>query len=184
MLYYDDVSISHLLSTNQVDINDYITVGLLLNPHDWGVKSISEWSYGKAMEFMMMFSGEITINDMAAIASFASGLTEKQVHKKKWYEVFAFYNYLLSEVTKIDSYLRTLYVAPTGDEITAGIENYSEFGVFATIDRLAGGDLLKYAAIEALPFMLVFTKLKLNKVDAEYQTALQNIQYQKMRQRQ
>jgi len=62
----------------------------------------------------------------------------------------------------------TLYSEPTADEMTAGIDKLSIFGVFGIVDTLAGGDPLKYKDVEALPYNVIFAKLYIEKTRAEY----------------
>lgn len=61
---------------------------------------------------------------------------------------------------------------PTPKEEQAGIENLYKYGAFATIDILAGGDPLRYEAIEAIDYLVIFTKLRMEKERADYQINL------------
>ncbi|MFA7361919.1 MAG: hypothetical protein WC139_12880 [Candidatus Kapaibacterium sp.] len=178
MTDYSNCSFENLSLLSVEELNLYITTGLLITPNDWGVKSLDDFEYGKVMELLMMFDKDINLEDMAKICEL---IYEKPVNLKKWYYVFAFYNWILSEVKAIEDKLKTLYIAPTSEESQAGIENFQEFGAFATIDRLAGGDVLKYDAIERMPFNLIFTKMKLNKVTYEFDDNLRKIYLAKNR---
>jgi hypothetical protein len=174
-MLYNNCKYKDLDKLEVEDINFYITTGLLINPNSWNIPDLIEWKYGKVMELCMMFETEISLKDVVLVVSFATGMSHDTVGNKLWHDVFSFYNWLNKEIQKINSYLATLGIAPTVEEEAAGIERFNEFGVFATIDRLAGGDPLKYDAIEAMPFHIIFTKLKLNKVEYEYQEAYREI---------
>ena len=60
----------------------------------------------------------------------------------------------------------------------AGIAQLDVMGILPIIDALAGGDILKYEAIEKLPYYKVYEKLKLNKInrdiDKRYQEIIKN----------
>jgi len=157
------------------DINFYITTGLLINPNSWGSEPITEWKYGKVMELLMMFEVEITLPDVVSIVSFATDKKKSIIENKLWHDVFSFYNWLNKEVERVNGYLSTLAISSSNEEDAAGISEFNQFGAFATIDRLSGGDPLKYDAIEAMPFMVIFTKLKLNKVEYEYNERFREI---------
>jgi hypothetical protein len=50
----------------------------------------------------------------------------------------------------------------------AGIENFIKFGVLIQIDKLAGGDILKYEAIRAQPYKVCFMKLLYDKQTEDF----------------
>lgn len=47
---------------------------------------------------------------------------------------------------------------PDFDLLAAGIEQLNQFGYLNVVDSLAGGDILKWDAIKALPYSVVFDK--------------------------
>lgn len=51
--------------------------------------------------------------------------------------------------------------------VASGIHLLDEFGALTTIDSLAGGDILKHEAIKALPYFVIYQKLKLDKIQNE-----------------
>ncbi|MGQ2984866.1 hypothetical protein [Flavobacterium sp.] len=55
-------------------------------------------------------------------------------------------------------------------------ERMSRFGIVNTIDNLAGGDILKWKAIQELPFMEVFTKLVMDKTKGDIMQDVRAIQ--------
>lgn len=68
-----------------------------------------------------------------------------------------------------------LHREPKAEMLAAGIHRLDEFGVYATIDNLAGGDLLKHSEIESMPYFKIYEKLKLNKVQQEIEESYQKI---------
>jgi hypothetical protein len=63
---------------------------------------------------------------------------------------------------------------PTAEQMASGIENYHSFDYFATVDRLCGSGVftgMNYQQVMNSPYEIAFLKMKLNKVDADYQDA-------------
>jgi len=61
------------------------------------------------------------------------------------------------------------------DEAAAGIHKIQAFGIFATLDTLANGEILKHNEIWKLPAKQVYTKLLYDKVVRNYQRDLKKI---------
>jgi len=179
MILYNNCTFKDLFSYDADELNFYITTGLFIPENSWGFSDLTEWPYGQVMELLMYFESDIEMDKLVEIIHFATKIDREGILKKNWHEVFAFYNWLKIQTDKINEMLKTLYVEPTSDEINAGIENFAPFGVFATINGLAGGDILKFDAVENTSFMIVFTKLSLNKVDTEYRKSYQDIMLHK-----
>lgn len=55
--------------------------------------------------------------------------------------------------------------------VAAGVHKLDEFGALSTIHQLAGGDPLKHAAIEALPYYKIYEILKLEKINKDISKA-------------
>lgn len=54
----------------------------------------------------------------------------------------------------------------------AGIDDFNRFGVFNTIDSLAGGDVLKWGEIMKITYNDIFLKLCMNKQQHIFQENL------------
>ena len=61
----------------------------------------------------------------------------------------------------------------------AGVDRFKKFGSFATMDRLAEGDVLKYSDILNVSYSTVFAKLLLDKNKAEYEKKLRSVMSKK-----
>ena len=179
MILYNNCTFKDLFSYDADELNFYITTGLFIPENSWSIHELTEWPYGKVMELLMYFESDIEMEKLIEIIHFATEMDKEVILKKHWHEVFAFYNWLKIQAEKINVMLKTLYVEPTADEINAGIENYAPYGVFVTVDRLAGGYPPNYPEIENTTFMIIFTKLSLNKVDTAYNQAKQDIMLHK-----
>ena len=60
-------------------------------------------------------------------------------------------------------------------QIQAGVKELSQFGNFSTIDSLADGNVLNYDAVTNLPYIVIFTKLRYEKIKNNYYKKLQKI---------
>lgn len=97
-----------------------------------------------------------------------------QIKEAKPKEVISFILWLKDEIEAIQQ-LESIHLnsTPDPDMIAAGVHELNELGEINVIDSLAGGDILKWAEIEKLPYHRIFDKLKKNtvesKVNKEYQ---------------
>lgn len=88
----------------------------------------------------------------------------------------SFYLFVKKEIERIQEIERNyLGGDPEPELVGAGVHKLNEFGAFATVHSLAGGDILKHKEIEALPYFQVYQTLKLNKVNNEIDRAYQQI---------
>ena len=88
-------------------------------------------------------------------------------------EFYPVLNFIVSEHQKlIERENRILHHEPEVEELEAGIESLHKFGRMATVDTLAGGDLLKHNQIIEMPYSRVFTKMYLESEKAKYQRKL------------
>lgn len=81
-------------------------------------------------------------------------------------ELIAFILWIKDEfeaIRKLES--EHLSGSPDPDMLAAGVQELNELGEINVIDSLAGGDILKWEAIEKLPYYKVFDKLKKNMVE-------------------
>lgn len=62
-----------------------------------------------------------------------------------------------------------LELEPEGIEKAAGIEVFQSFGIHATIDSLAAGDILKWEGVLLMPYAVIFEKMKMAKETILYQ---------------
>jgi hypothetical protein len=156
------------------DMRDlYKAFGLRLKPNDWNKGDMLEWEWSIIKQLQDLLNKPyLTYDDMKEIICTASGDQQAKINSRLWYDVFAFYNFVVEGIKRINEVEKQLSYEPDSKEVGAGIEEYNKFGWFVTLDRLAGGDMLKYDAIGKQKFCDVFAKLLLNKVDVEYNKRL------------
>lgn len=99
-------------------------------------------------------------------------------------EIIPFILYIKEQMEFIQKIeLENLQSDPDPEMIASGINRLNEFGELVTIDNLAKGDILRYKAIEALPYFEVYQKLKLDKMQREIERNYQKIMEDKIKQR-
>lgn len=83
-------------------------------------------------------------------------------------DALAFYLFVRKELEYIQK-LEKNYLSsePEAEMIGAGINELNQFGALATIHSLAGGDILKHKAVEAMSYYEVYQVLKLEKINRD-----------------
>ena len=95
-------------------------------------------------------------------------------------EFYAALNYVVEQHKElVERENNVLHHTPEPEEIEAGIESLYKFGRMATVDMLAGGDILKHNDIVNLPYSRVFTKLYIESEKANYQKRIFEIRKSK-----
>lgn len=145
----------------------YIALGLALNPEGGDIEDLQSIEWGKIKEIQGVINIDFTLDIMLHVCSTIKDI--KNIEELKWTKLFPFYNFILAGLKKISKLEERLSYEPTIYELSAGIEDYNQYGIFVTIDRLAGGDPLKYEQITKLPYNIVFSKLLLNLTDSNFQ---------------
>jgi len=146
----------------------YRRIGASIKPKPGKLDDIINWNYGKVKELQMMFTKNVTMGMIPQICAFAHDGEPESFWGMKWHETFGYWNHVKNEIERVFERERVLAYEPDADQIEAGIERINKFGVFATIDVLANGNILLYHEIEAMPYHLVFAKLHLESERAKY----------------
>lgn len=95
-------------------------------------------------------------------------------HSQK--EIIAFTLWIREQLDFIHQIETTyLHSEPEPELLASGVHRLDEFGALATIDHLAGGDLLKHKKIKVLPYFEVYQKLKLDKIQTEIKKQYEKI---------
>ena len=188
----DDVSYIDFLGFEDDKFSYYKRLGVIMKPDPWDLEEIFNWPYGKVKEMQMMFTTDVNFQDIPQILSFAFSHKQadkviqrspEQFAKMKWHQVFRYWNHVMSENRAIIEREKLLEFEPDADQVAAGIENLAKFGAMATIDTLAGGNVLMWDEIETKPYHLIFAKLYLETEKAKYLEALREIKIRKSQQK-
>ena len=164
-------NMAEFLSLSDEEREEYKTFGLRLKANPQGCPAdIIEWPWAVIKQIQDIINQPMLhYEDMIEILVLATGLTKDKILGWKWTNSFPLYNFTVEGIKQINELEEQLSYEPSGKEMGAGIDEYNSFGWFVTLNRLAGGDPLKYDAVGKLPYHVIFATLKLNKVDNEFQ---------------
>jgi len=151
----------------------YKSFGLHLKAVDPTTKPINEWEWSKVKQIQTIVNQpSLSYNDLAEVVALTSEKPQDEVLQMLWYEVFPIYNFATKEIATVNKQEQALAYEPDAKELSAGIDAYQQFSWFATLNRLSGGDPLKYDAIGKQPYAVIFSTLLLQKTDREFEKAL------------
>ena len=156
------------LNLDQKERERYEATGKLLKAKSFGVSDVMKWDYLTVKEIQAKLSNSIDYQGIIDIIQELTAWGIEKIMQKTWIDIFQFLKFVDESIQKITEKEENLSYDPDADEENAGIENYNQFGYFATIDRLAGGDPLKYESIGKMEYSIIYAKLLLNKVDSEF----------------
>ena len=129
----------------------------------------TEWEWGRVKQIQDLMNQEyLWLDDIVEVVMIALDKKREEVELMKWFEIARFYTFILSAVKDINEKEQQLSYEPDTKELNAGIGEFQKFGWFSTLDRLANGDVLKYDEVGKQPWNIMFTKLLLNKTEADY----------------
>lgn len=165
------ISYEKFLELNHIDFELYKNAGLALKPDSWNVSDVMLWDFITVKKIQTIIESDYTFEDIPRIAQILTGYPVQKIMQKLWTEVFAFHNFVVRQIEKINELEKKLVYEPDNTEIEAGIERFGQFGYFATVDALAGGDITKYDQVGAVDYATVYAKLLLNKAENEYRKA-------------
>ena len=132
-----------------------------------------EWQWGRIKQIQDLVNREyLWLTDIAEVVMIALDKPRDEVEQMKWFDIARFYTFILKAISEINEKEQQLSYEPDAKEMNAGIERFQQFSWFATLDRLAGGDVLKYDEVGKQPWNIIFAKLLLQKTEAEYNKAL------------
>jgi len=172
---YNRYTFREFLSLGSEEMDEYKSIGMLMKPDSWGVSDFMSWPYITVKDIQTMLSEDINYEQIINIIKELTGMRADKILDKSWSDVFKFIKFVFKSIEKVNEVEKKLVYKPEPDEEQAGIEMYNQFGYFATIDRLAGGDPLKYDEIGQTEFSVIFAKLMLNSVDNQFSKNYQKI---------
>ncbi len=172
---FKKITFAEFLLLKTEEFKEYERIGLLLNPDSWGVSDVMNWPYVTVKDVQSMLQQDLNYEQVIVIITELTGLNKDKILSKSWIAIFKFIKFVVKAIKKIDELEKNLAYEPDANEERAGIEMFNQFGYFVTIDRLAGGDILKHDEVGQKPFSHVFAKLKLNQADNTFMKNYQKI---------
>lgn len=119
-------------------------------------KSLTELSFGEVTRIKKAVAGQNMQGVIEAIKTVYGVKNPLKLSALRFYQCF---NFLIDEVQNILKVEKSRYTTePPWYEAKlqqAGVEDLAPFSDLLTVDTLAGGDILKYAEVEKLPYLTV-----------------------------
>lgn len=172
-----DCTFDEFLTLPEETVKDYMAIGLVMKTFDYGESTTWEW--GKVKEIQFIFTTEEGLNAILKSVAIMDESKPEWVRKRSWIETLKKFNAIVKGLEIISEKEKMLEYEPTIYELEAGIEDYGQFGYFVTIDRLSGGDPLKYERVTKLPWNVIFSKLMLDRTDSDFRERYQKIMQRK-----
>ncbi|HNQ20436.1 MAG TPA: hypothetical protein PKI46_05185 [Bacteroidales bacterium] len=165
----ENITIKEFFSLEENKLLELYRILRLIKSDGRHIQSIQLLSYKDVVQLKQLCTIQTPINIIAII----EGVFEiplKQQREMKLTEYFPLLNFVINGIEEIIE-MEHIRLSSTAkdDLIMAGVELLNQYGDIATIDALAGGDILRWQQIELLPWQIVFTKLCMDKDKAQIQ---------------
>ena len=174
-----------------MQIEKYSLIDFLFLPEDKKVEMLAiyrltdfdvdckTWTFEDVKETQYKLKKQIDYKTMIEIVARQIKGDLLNVDAHIFFGTFYGINKSILEITEIEN--NALGHQPTGDEIIASEEvgGFESFGYIPELDRLAGGDLLKYDEIRKLKWSDCFTKLAYESRQNKYQNKMIELMHKK-----
>lgn len=145
------------------------------------IKAVRDLSFGEVTNIRNLFN-QASIDAIIEAVRMVSGLEDKHIINFTILEFYGIISFIKSELIDITNMeLNEL----TDDSFDINLEavnakvRMGKFGVLNTIDSLAKEDILRWEAIERLPYMTVFTKLMMDNTKIKISNEIAELQRKK-----
>jgi len=151
------------------------------SPRDvFEVGDFTEQTFGFIKDIQQDYQGVLKWDTILEYIKKLTGKDFKEIAKYKLLAICRFNAYIISEINRINEIESNLlgHIA-TADEERAGIKNFSKFGAYPQLRKLAKEDLTKIEEVKNLPYSLCLLELHFSKIENEYKENLIKIQSEK-----
>lgn len=177
---------------NQI-IDEYLPILELLSPvtevddpihESFGkikIPNVKSLKYGNVVLLKRLLT-EGTTDAIIEAVSIVTKLPKESVYYFTIIPFYSIYNSILSQLIEINNMENNELSSEDEDIVmieAQANERMSKFGILNTIDNLAGGDLTKWKEIEEMPYMVVFTKLMMERTRGDIMRDVRAIQQRK-----
>ena len=166
------ITFAQFLQLEGAEYELYKRIGLSMKPDAWQVSDVLDWDFITVKKVQGIILQTYDYQTFIQVVQMLTGWIAEKILLKIWFDVFAFHNFVTDQIDRVNELEEKLIYEPSADEEKTGIEQFSQFGYFATVDRLAGGDVTKYDTVGAVDYATIYTKLLLNRIDGEYHERL------------
>jgi hypothetical protein len=167
-LLQDYLFILELLEPLKV-INNPIYKWYKRKPKTLDIKAVKDLSFGDVATIRSNFS-EASIENIIEAVQMVVDISAKSILNITIIEFYGIINYIKSELIEITNMEINELSDDSFDinvEAVNAKERMGKYGVLNTIDSLAKEDILRWVEIEKLPYMTVFTKLRMDNEKAK-----------------
>ena len=140
-------------------------------------------TFGQVKDAQHLFNDGVNWENLFKFVCQLKNTHKKHLAKNKFFELCMFRQYVAEQLNEIYNIELNLFHEVNHTDEAAGIDKLAKFGVMIQIDKLAGGDVLKYDAIKQMPYNLCFTKLLLDKETDLYNMRKNKINLEKSKPR-
>lgn len=178
---YNYKIINFLTESFDIDYEYYVSVLKALEPKnillDKTMQELREQPYKHIISIENLLK-QVQKNPVKEIEvlSIAFQIPTEEIEQVGIIEFHQALKFLLDSYKKlIEVENKLLHYEPENEEIEAGIESLTKFGRMASVDTLAGGDILKHSLIIDMPYSKVFTKMYLESEKSKFQKRVHNL---------
>jgi hypothetical protein len=179
-LLQDYLFILELLEPLKV-INNPIYKWYKRKPKTLDIKAVKDLSFGDVATIRSNFS-EASIENIIEAVQMVVDISAKSILNITIIEFYGIINYIKSELIEITNMEINELSDDSFDinvEAVNAKERMGKYGVLNTIDSLAKEDILRWVEIEKLPYMTVFTKLRMDNEKAKIAQEIAELQRKK-----
>lgn len=151
------------------------------------IKSVKDLSFGDVTLIRNLIN-EPELNSLIEIFKMVSELNEKQILNLGIIQFYGIFSFIKQELLEISNWeVNELIDDEDGivdihQEMVQAKERMARFGVLNTINSLANDDVTKWDEIQKLPYMTVFTKLKMDMVKNKIQSEIAELKRKQLKQ--
>ncbi|MEJ4088228.1 hypothetical protein [Galbibacter orientalis] len=146
------------------------------------LKELINLSFGEVISAKLSLT-QPTKEGLIELIKIVSELTEDEIENLSIYTFYGVLNSLKEQIIAINEMEENNLVSKHTSvewEMVDGSRRLSKYGVLNTIDKLAGGDILKYKDIEELPYQLVLSKLMLDTTKGDIEKDMSDLKLKKV----
>ena len=172
MTEIDNISFKQYLELEDKYTYNYVaTYSPVLNTAKdvFKIGPFNELTFGQVKDAQYKFEKGVGFENMLNFVAELLKVNIKTLAKNKFFDICKARRFIEVQLDRISKLEAQLYCQVTPIDEAAGIDKLAKFGRMIQIDALAGGDPLKYDAVENLPYEIGFAKLLLDKEREEYQ---------------
>lgn len=145
------------------------------------IPNVKNLKYGKVVMLKQLLK-ETTTEAVVEAVAIVTKLPKESVYHFTIIPFYSIVNGIVAQLIEVSNMEQNELQSEDEDIVmieAQASERMSKFGVLNTIDALAGGDVTKWELIEELPYMVVFSKLMMEKTKADIMRDVRAIQQRK-----